>query len=107
MRRSGQTLTDDQYNTLDTLISSINTEASNLVNISGINNAINIANGKNTAKLRQVTLQDLTTMINSINSNSTYLNSISASFDTINNTLTGIVDTTPAAITTTQAAISN
>jgi hypothetical protein len=106
IRRSRQTLSGDQFTNLNTLISTINNEANNIVNIKGINNAIMIANGKNTSKLGQVTLQDLTTMLNNINANTTHLNTISATFDIVNTTLTGVANTTPAAITT-QSAISN
>lgn len=76
------------------------------MNINGINNAIMIANGKNTSKLGQVTLLDLTNILNNINANTTHLNTISATFDIVNSTLTGIANTTPSAITT-QPAISN
>ncbi len=106
IRRNNLTLSSDQYTNLNALITTINTEANKIVNINGINNAIRISNAKNTSKYGQVTLEDLTTMLNSINVNSIHLNTISATFDSVNTTLTGVVNTTPAAITT-QAAISN
>jgi uncharacterized phage infection (PIP) family protein YhgE len=106
IRRSKQTLSSDQYTNLNTLISKINTEANKIVNINGINNVIRIANAKNTSRVGQVTLQDLTTMLNNINTNTIHLNTISTSFDIVNTTLTVVANTTPAAITT-QAAINN
>jgi hypothetical protein len=106
IRRSRQTLSNDQYTNLNTLITTINSEANLIVNINGINNVIRIANTKNASKIGQVTLQDLTTMLNNINTNITHLNTISMTFDTVNSTLAGVANTTPAAITT-QPAISN
>lgn len=112
IRRKRLTLSNDQYTNLNSIITTINTEATKIVNINGLNNAIMIASGKNTTKLGQVTLLDLTTMLNNINANITHLNTISVNFDTLNSTLTGIVNTIPAVITTpaaitTQSAINN
>jgi hypothetical protein len=103
IRRSRQTLSDDQYTNINNLIDTINTEANAIVNVDGINNAIMLANGKNTARLETVTLQDLTSMLDSINANTTHLNSISTTFDTVNSTLTDIVNTISSSSTTTSA----
>lgn len=106
IRRSGQTVSDSQYTSLSNQISTINNEAAAIININGLNNAISIANGKNTSKLGQVTLQNLTTMLSSINTNTQHLNTIAAAYDSINSILSGIESTTSSAITT-QPAISN
>lgn len=106
IRRSKQTLSNDQYTSLSSLIDTINTEANSIVNINGINNVIRIANGKNTPKLGQVNSQDLTNMLSNINANTTHINTISATFDIVNSTLTSIANTTTSAITTSSAIIT-
>lgn len=103
IKRSGQTLSDDQYTNINNIITTINTEANAIVGIKGINNVIRFANGKNNDEINTITLQDLTTMLEGLNANTTHLNTITASFDTMNATLTNIVNT----ITTTTSAISN
>jgi uncharacterized phage infection (PIP) family protein YhgE len=99
IRKSKKTLSNDQYTALNALIATINTEATKIVNIKGIDNVIRIANLKNTSKQVQVTLADLTTMLSSINDNTTHLNTISATYDLVNSTLTTVANTTPAAVT--------
>lgn len=99
MRRNGQTLSDDQYASINNLATTIDNNASLIVNINRINNAISIANGKNTAKLQRVTLQDLTDMLSSINADITDLNNISTAYDSINSILSNIANTTSSAIT--------